>query len=199
MKLKNFKYFYPEKPQLILKDSNVFNQLSRDKNYICEYKFNGARCIIHVLNGKVEFWDRHGKHLSYNNNPNENIIDFFKTNFSKGYYVFDCELRHNKVVDIKNKLAVFDCFIFNNELLKLPYWGRRTLIKDYFSDNMDDIIHLTNQFNKNFKNIFDSIKSNELEGIVIKNLQGKLNLGRMSGQNSLWMFKVRNQTGRYRY
>lgn len=208
MKIKTFKYFYPEKPVLMQIIQPEFEELSNDPKWIAEPKYNGARCLVHILDGKVEFWDRHGKRLDFDKNPlykegRDKIKKFLVRAFGKvGYFVFDGELRHNKVSGIQCKLVLWDCFIFNHELLnKKPYWSRRALI---VIEKNDSVI-LIAQYKDDFQKVYDDCISGvygdpeEFEGLVMKNVNGKLNLGRVSGSPSSWMFKVRKKTGRHRY
>ena len=224
MKIKKFKYFYPEKPFLIHIDQEIFEQMSKDPKYIAEPKYNGARCEVHLIEGETEFWDRHGKKLDFDSNPlyklkRDEIKNILRQTFGdQGYFQFDGELRHNKVTGIQGKLILWDDFIYNYELLnKLPYWARRDNlvgktvsggvnsgdIRSFSRDN--DSVIVIQQFKDNFRQAYDDCISgkygnpDEFEGLVIKNVNGMLNLGRNSGANSNWMYKVRKQTGRHRF
>lgn len=216
MKLKSFKYFYPEKPQLILIESDAFEKLSNDPDYIAEPKFNEQRCEFHLINGEGHFWDRHGKELNYNTNPvysegKNAIVNFFVDKFGKkGYFIFDTGLRHNKVNGINNKLVIYDIHVYKNEVLnRLTFEERRCILEGYFEKrqyddgeayDMDDIVHLINQHKDDFLRHFkEYTAAEEFEGLVIKSLKGKLKLGRTTGADSIWMFKVRIKTGRHRY
>lgn len=212
MKLKSFKYLYPEKPVLMQIDQDAFTEFSNSPQWIAEPKYNGARCIVHIINGKVEFWDRHGKKLDFDTNPlyakgRDEIKKIFINKFGeKGYFVFDGELRHNKVRGIQCKLVIWDCFIFNHEVLnKLPYWARRSKIEEKMKADTNDPVTLIRQWKNDFKTVYDEYVSgkwgdpDEFEGVVMKNVNGKLNLGRVSGSPSNWMYKIRKATGRHRY
>jgi len=212
MKLKSFKYLYPEKPVLMQIGQDVFTELSNDPQWIAEPKYNGSRCIVHIINGKVEFWDRHGKKLDFDTNAlytegRNKIKKILINKFGKvGYFVFDGELRHNKVRGIQCKLVIWDCFIFNHEVLnKLPYWARRSNIEEKMKVDSNDPVTLIRQWKNDFKTVYDEYVSgkwgdpDEFEGVVMKNVNGKLNLGRVSGSPSNWMYKIRKQTGRHRY
>jgi len=211
MKIKKFKYFYPEKPMLIQIDQDCFEQMSNDPKYVAEPKINGARCEVHIFYGEVEFWDRHGKKLDFDSNPlykegRDKIKKILIESFGdKGYFNFDGELRHNKVTGIQCKLALWDCFISDHELLnKMKYWARRAFIASSLVCK-DDTVRLLEQHKDNFRNHYNAYvlgehgNPDEFEGLVIKNVNGMLNLSRTSGMNSNWMYKVRKQTGRHRY
>lgn len=216
MKLYEIKYFYPEKPVLILIESDAFEKFSNDPDYVAEPKYNGSRCEVHILDGKVEFWDRHGKHLKYNSDilheeAREQLKKALVTIFGKkGYFVLDGELRHNKVAGIQNKLVIYDIHVFENEVLnKLTFGSRRSILMQKFGEAHGyfdkRILSLIQQYENNFKKVFDDYVAgfygdpDEYEGIVIKNLTCKMKLGRVSGADSIWMFKVRKATGRHRY
>lgn len=216
MQIKRLKYFYPEKPVLMQIGQKEFEEMSKDPRYIAEPKYNGARCEVHIIDGKVEFWDRHGKKLDFDTNPlytegREKIKKILVRAFGKvGYFLFDGELRHNKVKGIQCKLVLWDCFIYKYELLnKKPYWARRALIIEKLNqdngDYQNEPVFLIRQWTTDFKVVYDEYVSgkwghpDEFEGVVIKEVNGKLNLGRASGSPSNWMFKVRKATGRHRY
>ena len=91
MKLRDFKYFYPEKPVLIHRDQDLVTELSDNDNFIAEPKYNGQRCMLHIIDGKVEFWSRHGELLAYNKDPDPEMVAELKRLFPKGYYLFDSE------------------------------------------------------------------------------------------------------------
>lgn len=209
MKIREFKYFYPEKPTLIVRDQPLVRKMSDDPNFVAQPKFNEQRCELHLINGTVEFWDRHGKKLDYDTNirtikERNQIADYFRKTFGDfGYFLFDCGLRHNKVSDINNKLVVYDIFIYKDELLnKLTYKNRIDILKRFLVSDIDNIVHLVNNHPDNFVEHFERYSnhpSDEFEGLVIKNLNGKFKLGRTSGINSTWMFKIRKETGRHKF
>ena len=187
MILKKFTYFYPEKPQLILIESNAFEEMSNHPDYIAQPKFNEQRCELHLIDGVGHFWDRHGKELTYNSNPayaegkNEIVRILVEKFGDKGYFQFDAGLRHNKVHGVNHKLVIYDIFIYKNEILnKLIYNERREILEGYFGKNFiydeDKTVHLINEYRDNFKKVYDDYinSSEEFEGIVIKNLNGKL-------------------------
>lgn len=214
MKIDVFKYFYPERPVLVHRDQDLVDRLSDDPNWIAELKYNGQKLELHVIDGKVLFYGRHGNLLKYHYDPSPELVEYFKKRFPKGYYLFSGELRHNKVVGVQHKIVLWDVFIYKNQFLyKEPYWARRAFLEKHFHSFGDatfqnlDIYKKNNypvcliyQFKTDFKKVFNEvIKEDELEGLVMKNLQGKLDLGRKSGPDSKWQFKIRKETGRHKF
>lgn len=198
MKFKNFLYFYPECPILITKEQDLFWRLSNDPSYIAEKKYNGQRLELHVWDTeRFEFWNRHGAQLSFE--PDERLrerIRYYLGN--SGYCIFDGELRHNKTKGIQQKIVLYDIFMLDGELLtSKPFWFRRGQLSKMVSVEADPL-GITMQFQDRFDQMFETvIKNPEIEGLVIKNLNGNLNLSRTGNQKSSWMYKVRRPNGSY--
>lgn len=203
MQIKNFKYFYPEKPVLISIDQDLFERLSNDPDWIAEPKYNGQRCPLWIIDGKVEFWGRHGKLLKYNEDPDPEMVAILTKKFPKGVFLFDAELRHNKVKGIRNKLVIWDVFIWRGEFLnKQQYWSRRAMLEIKFEFIDNDTVTLIEQHSTDFKKhfaVYANDPTDEFEGLVLKNVHGKINLGRTSASDSNWMWKVRKPSGRYKF
>jgi len=201
MRLKEFKYFYPEAPRLIKIDQPLMGHLMANRKNVAEIKKNGQRLLLHanVPEGSMfEFWGRKGDLLTYK--PNAQILDELSKLELPGYCVLDGELRHNKVKGIYNRIMFYDVHVWDGELLLAkPFWYRRSLLEKIMSP-MGDPLSCAVQYRTGFKELFRQvIKDPENEGLVIKNLQGILRLGRVSGIDSNWMWKIRRPNNSYRF
>lgn len=199
MRINKFTYFYPEKPKLITKEQSLFLKLSNNPNWIGEYKYNGCRLQLHNINNGFGFWDRYNKKLSYR--PTDEVLDTLSLlKLPKGYNLFDGELRHNKVIGVKHKIILYDVFVWDGEvLLDKTFEERRSILELYFKIRTDPV-GITEQFKDNFRMIYDNVLDDpEIEGLVLKNKKGMLDLSRSSGRDSVWMMKVRKETGRHRF
>ncbi len=199
MKLSEYTYFYPEKPKLIKKSQSLFDKISTYPNWIAEYKYNGSRMLLHNVADKYEFWNRHEKQLNFK--PSPDIIQSLNDlKLPKGYNLFDGELRHNKVVGVKNKAIIYDVFIWDGEvLLDKTFKERRAILESVFTIEAEPF-GITKQFPDKFDEAYDrAMEDEELEGLVMKNLNGKLDISRTANRPSLWMLKVRKETGRHRF
>ena len=203
MKITEFKYFYPERAALIHKDQPLFETLSKDPKWIAEPKFNGSRLQLHHLHDNTwEFWNRHGQKFSYTPSP-ELLKDLNGLNL-KGYWLLDGELRHNKVVGVRDKVVLYDVFVAEGHILNTQtFEERRGILEVLFHYNgpyTGDILDLTAQYDTNFSKEFERYGDDkEIEGLVLKNLNGKLNLGRTSSPKSTWQFKVRKANNSVRF
>ena len=198
MNLKTFKYFYPERPVLIHRSQPLFEELDNDRDWVAERKYNGTRLQLHYIDGQFQFWNRHKEKLSYR--PNTELADALDLLPLKGYWLFDGELRDSKTKGVRHKIILYDIFIKANELLiDKPFWFRRELLEKLFTVNAEPL-GITEQFDWQFDALFDNVtKDPEIEGLVMKNKRGMVKLGRTSALQSRWMYKVRIESGRYRF
>ena len=202
MNITAFTYFFPEAPKLAHIDQPLFERLSLDRQWIAEPKFNGARLELHrPPGGAFQFWDRHGGQLKYV--PSDDLLAALKglnLNLPPGYVLLDGELRHNKVPGVSHRIVLYDAIVWDGKvLLDKPFWFRRGLLETITSVGFEPV-GLACQFQDDFRQVFDRITVDpEIEGLVMKNLSGKLSLGRRSAVDSSWMIKIRRQSGRYRF
>ena len=201
IQINSFKYFYPERPRLLHVNQPLFESLSQNRQWVAEPKYNGSRLQLHVIEGAFHFWNRHGEPLVYT--PSREVLDSLRSLDLKGYWLLDGEMRHNKSKGIKHQVVLYDVFISNGELLNgKPFWWRRQImagIKGLFVGD-GETVSLTHQYRDRFKEAYTGlITRDEIEGLVIKNLQGRLNLGRTRATDSTWMWKVRKPSNRYHF
>jgi ATP-dependent DNA ligase len=201
--ISEFKFFYPEKPRLLHVDQPFFEELNNNPQWISEPKFNGNRLQLHHLpSGAFQFWNRHGKLLDYTPSP-ELKADLERLNL-EGYWLFDGELRHHKVKGVRHRVVLYDLFICRGDLLcSLPFQDRRGVLETlfhYYGPDTGENLDLAVQYDQGFRERFQSYTDDpEIEGLVIKNLAGRLQLGRNRAVDSSWMWKVRKPNNSYRF
>ena len=197
MKTNTFTYFFPEKPTLISKDQSLTAELSADPDYVAEKKYNGVRLQLHYLNGKFQFWGRHKDLLKFT--PDAELSAALKALPLEGYCLFDGELRNNKVIGVRQKIMIFDVFVWNGEILTgVPFSERRAIIESLVPVDGEPI-GCPFEFKDNFIEVFNKVTTDdEIEGLVIKNLKGELKISRTSPVNSAWMYKVRKPSKKYK-
>jgi ATP-dependent DNA ligase len=198
----NFTYLYPEKPKLINITQPLFQKLSDDPRWVAEPKYNGSRLLLAVDGKDMEFWNRHGERFEYTpcDELRANLVDF--TEKTRGWCLFDGELRHNKSLGVRNRISLWDVLVWNGKLLvDVPYRHRRMYFPWQLGRNGHfEFVPQHLGGHEPFANLFEKwTKDPEIEGLVIKNLNGKLNLSRTAGQDSNWMVKVRRPNNSYRF
>jgi ATP-dependent DNA ligase len=203
MKINSFTYFYPERPGLIHIEQDLFGRLSADPAWIAEPKFNGSRLLLHRLpSGIWQFWNRHQERFSFVAGG-ELVAALMALPLEPGkYYLFDGELRHNKTVGVRQKIVLYDCFIFGDELLcGVPFEDRRGILATLQKrGGFFEALTIAPQYSYNFREVYDELTPNpEIEGLVMKNLGGKLDLGRKRAANSSWMMKIRKPNNSYKF
>ncbi len=200
MKITKFKYFYPEKPQLLLIDDSITRWLSKDSDWIAERKYNGSRLQLHYLDGKFQFWNRHEARFNYT--PSPRLLESLQRLDLKGYCLFDGELRHNKTKGVRDMIMLYDVFIWQSKLLvNTPFWYRRGILANMMLHAVNgEPLGITEWFMEDFDATFkDVIENPEIEGLVLKKRDGMLTLGRSAPALSKWMYKIRKPSGSYRY
>lgn len=208
MKLTELTYFFPEKPVLISAEQSLFKLISNHEDWVAEFKYNGSRLQLHCLpDGSFQFWDRHGGQLAYT--PDDGMLELlnqWRKKLPDGYAIFDGELRHNKTIGVRHRIKLYDVFVIGGEFLAdKTFKERRKILENTGLTDMELTLSLTKQYTTDFPTIFNDIvnvfNDDELEGLVLKDLNGKLNLKRTggTGQKSMWMYKVRRPSGRYKF
>jgi ATP-dependent DNA ligase len=201
MNIDQFRYFYPEKPCLMQIETPLFESLSHDQAWIAEPKYNGSRLQLHFVEDSWQFWNRNGAIMAYT--PNQEMRDALNDLNLKGYWLFDGELRHNKVRGVRHKIVIYDLFVCDGHLmLGVPFSERRRILDFLFhyrapdSDALDIIF----QYDQHFQRVFDSFSDDpEIEGLILKKLDSQLNLGENRACESLWMYKIRKPSLLYNF
>jgi ATP-dependent DNA ligase len=191
--------FYPPKPTLISIDQPLFKQLNDDPNVVAELKYNGNNLVLHRFeDGRFEFWNRHGSKFNYE--PSKEVLSDLQNMSWAGYCVVNGELRHNKVKGVRHHIVLWDMFISNGLSLKeLSFIKRRHFLENLFRVSQEAVT-LTEFYLSDFKKIFDLYtKLPEIEGLVMKKLNSKLELGYTSSPTVKYMFKVRKANGSYNF
>jgi ATP-dependent DNA ligase len=202
MQINAFTYFYPEKPGLIHIDQKLFTSLSMNPAWVAEPKFNGKRLELHRLpSGKWLYYNRHGEPMTYTPTPElSRELEAFNLT---GYWLFDGELRDRKVKGVRDKITLYDVFIAEGELLTgATFADRRGILETLFhySGPYTGNLELADQYPGDFRAVYDLLTPDpEIEGLVMKNLGGKLDLGRKRAANSGWMFKIRKPSNSYHF
>ena len=128
---------------------------------------------------------------------------------------FDCWRIYNKSKKDENnivfnhKFVIFDQIVLNNEyLLDSTFEERIKIIESLYKPideteflyKISDNIYMVKTFYKDFEKIYNKlIEIDMFEGLVMKRLNGKLEMGRREKNNVSTQLKVRKPTKNYSY
>jgi len=207
-KYKKFKYIYPPRPELKIPRENLGFY---DNNlFLAQPKLNGSCCELFV-NDKVIQKGRHNNTLTLFNLTNDEILDTFN---GDGWNVIIGEYMNKSKKDENNnlfnhKFVIFDQIVLNdNYLLGCTFDERIEILTELYKPideteflyKISDNIYMVKTFYNNFEKIWDKIvKTDMLEGLVMKRKDGKLERGIREKNNTNTQFKCRKETKNYLY
>lgn len=208
-----FRYIYPPRPSGAIHHDHV----TLYPGWIAQYKYNGTRNIVAVFpDGHIEMFNRHREHnKAYR--PTPDMISSFKAlKLPLGsFHVFDCELMHSKTRGLKDRVILFDILVSCGDyLIGSRYIDRyRALEKllgtptEFESETNNKIAYRVNNniwfskiYTKDLPERFRKlIHMDEVEGLVLKDPNGKLTFGLQEENNGSWMIRVRKPNKNYAY
>jgi ATP-dependent DNA ligase len=184
-------YFYPEQPRRPEDGPALLDLLSADPDWVAEPKYHGNRLQLYYLDGKWQFWNRHGSRMAYV--PSPEVLTALNALKLEGLWHFDGELRHNKVKGVRHQIVLFDLFMVAGEPAIYPCFGERRLgLETLIGDRLSGPLSLAPQCATDFGTVFEQFRQDqEIEGLVLKNLRGERQLSPFCGTPSRWMWKVK--------
>lgn len=168
------------------------------RGWIAQVKKNGTNSVIFVSPEREVF--AKGRHD--NDHKQWEFTDETRAIFTKlpgkGWYVFNAELLHSKTRTVKNTNYLFDVLVANGEhLIGKTYLQRYDMLLKLFKprkaqwgyDQIDDHTLLGKLILADFKKVFNSLSTDEDEGLMLKNPTGVLSYD--CGKKATWMVKCR--------
>jgi hypothetical protein len=205
MKYDKFTYLYPPRAEDAIPTS-LLKTYEHRKNWVAQVKKNGTNSVIFVNPKRDVFaMGRHNnEHKAWEFTPESAAI--FKTMPGKGWYVFNAELMHSKVPGIRDTNYIHDILVEDGEyLLGTTYAQRYARLmmlllkgkgeKTYSHYVLNEHTWLARNHPGSFMNLFQNLSGAEDEGIVLKNMQGKL----VTKNNSVWTVKCRKPHKNFAY
>lgn len=190
-------YFFPNRPILYPPNHNKIKELSLDKNWIAEIKKNGDRLCLIKHDNNFFFYNRHKQILKYS--PSSQLLqELYSLNIPNDTQL-DGELLHNKTKHIKNTIFFYDIISWNNKQCNISFKERRQTLINLINPQLK-CIHLIKQYSNNFIELFNKvIKQNENEGLVLKNLNGKIQFNFNKSPDVVWQIKIRRPHKNYKF
>ncbi len=202
---------FPPSPKSKL-DPNRLENEEKKGTWIAQRKFNGQRNLIHVLNGKVELWNRHGvRHRNYKPDPIL-IKQILSLNLdpTKEYWL-DGELLAAKPgnKEFKGTIVLFDIIQAGKYLYGINQMERLQILNDIcrnpqilceagFALKVTSNIWLAENFVNDFEGEFQRfIDHDVIEGLVLRDKNAVLdNLGTAPYEVN-WIIRVRKPHKNY--
>ena len=220
-------YIYPPRPEHSIPYEEISNYA--DNQHMAQLKYNDTRIIIKVIDGKIEIWNRHKKRINYipHENTVSAILKLASIISPNGWCLLDGGLLHNKHRAIKDTIVIWDILVQNSEYLLgstyqerydtirtddvglyhfqvdgfqiclgLAYGGTadgEILIPDLIPHTLwgstwDSLVELNTHYDQPL-----------IEGLVIKEMSGRLEMGMKESNNGGWQTRCRVKTGRHRF
>lgn len=205
----NSQYIFPPRPE------NKLPRTGLDKfdnfTFLAQPKFNGSCAEIYTGNDVLNIMNRHKATLTgfkIPKNEIRNLIHNNGMNVIVGEYMNKSQKDHTDRL-FNHKLVIIDLLVVDGEyLLGSTYDERVDMMYDMFkfSDENDysykitDNIYMTKTFYSGFGKLWDNfVKTEMLEGLVLKRKNAGLEMGTTEKNNVRSMLKVRKETKNYRY
>lgn len=210
MLYKEFHYIYPPRP----KNAIPVDELDYwDNNtLVSQPKLNGSNVTIYTNGSKIIVMNRHNQRFSNFQINESEVLSLYR---GEGWLVINGEYMNKAKNDENNKLfnhkfVIFDILSYNgNYLVGMTFEERILLLDNLYgktdSDqkylfNISENVYRVKSYYSNFKLLFDEMsKIDMIEGLVMKRINAKLELGVSESNNVRSQLKCRKKTLLYRY
>ena len=208
----NFMYLWPPRPETSIQFGSPHFEIMRKRaTWRSNLKLNGQRNLIYISpERELQFWNRHfAHHLNYSF-PGWMCKQILEVVPETGkWMVIDGELLHCKDASIKNTLYWWDLLVCDNDyMIGTTYESRhtklRSLVKtgstDGFIAKATENIWLAEIIQpEQYEEAWARTSISYVEGLMFKQLTGKLAPCVGIHNNSLWQVRCRKTTGRHKF
>lgn len=186
-------YWYPNRPILASPDSITVDEMSNSKHCVAEIKKNGDRLVLIKEKGKFLFFNRHRSILKYDP-PKSVVEDLSQLNVPDGSQL-DAELIHRHTKEVKNLIFFYDVYQWGGKQMTGDLSERRECLDPLFEDITLEHLRLAYQYSRDFMKLFNVVtEAPENEGLVMKDLRGKIEFNRNKSPDVWWQVKIRKPT-----
>jgi ATP-dependent DNA ligase len=187
------------------------------KNFWAQYKYNDTRTLIYVMpDGKIELFNRHKEHHVMYKMSEAMHRSLKSLSLSPGkMHVLDGGLMHNKTRNVKDRIVLWDILVSDSEyLIGSTYRSRyeKLLVlmqepkeleqetKHQIALRVNQNIWLAQIFKEELgKRYQELIHLDEIEGLILKDPNGRLQWGIKEENNGAWQIRVRKPNPNYRF
>ena len=209
------KVIYPPRPKGAIPPREL-DYYEKQGIWCVQYKYNGARCVIHIEGNDVQMIDRHGsQHRSYTlpKSTRNQFLALPGLDKSKEYWLDGELLIKTSATDTKEKIVLFDVLQAGSYLFLGPnQMGRLALLDEICGkpkqlDTMREMSYVVSEdilmaptFEKDFTLHFnEKIQYDECEGLVLRRKDSSLdNFGTKEYECS-WIVRCRKPHKNYNF
>ena len=176
---------------------DYINELDQAGRYIAELKWNGDNTLIHLDEWPPVFWNRHRTRLKYN--PSQEVLEELK--FWKewaGDSILNAETVDKKTKTVKNTIIIHCIMAFRGNYLYGKTWGdSRNILDDAITAGLSgQQVQVSKVWKSGFWKLFQETDGTIIEGIILKDPDGKLIFSTRPVEDVSWMRKIRKPSKR---
>jgi len=198
-------FYFPNRPILVPPDPDrplkpkpdYINSLEASGKYIAEEKWNGDNTSIYT--DDLSFWNRRGEPHRYQ--PPPDMKKQLKR-IPKGA-IINLELIHYRTKDIKDRLLIHNLLGWEGAPLAGKTWGdARLILEDLFRTlkfPKESGIVLSPVWKKGFWKLFQEADGELIEGIILKEPEGRLVISASKIPDVSYMLKIRKPSKKYQF
>jgi|LakMenEpi03Aug12_release.lakeMendotaPanAssembly.Ray.scaffolds.fasta_scaffold57300_4 hypothetical protein len=210
-KYTNYRYIFPPRPRNAIQDSEL--EFWDNGSLVAQPKLNGSNTTIYTNGVKHIVMNRHGQRLTNFQLTDNEIKDIYCGNGEwmviNGEYMNKSKSDENGQV-FNHKFVIFDILTFDGEYLVGDTFEQRIQLldklygqvdseKDYLYRISENVYRVKSYYNS-FKPLFDKLTPIDMiEGLVMKRMNAKLELGTSENNNTKSQLKSRKPTKNYKY
>ena len=210
-KYTNYRYIFPPRPRNAIQDSEL--EFWDNGSLVAQPKLNGSNTTIYTNGVKHIVMNRHGQRLTNFQLTDNEIKDIYRGTGEwmviNGEYMNKSKSDENGQV-FNHKFVIFDILTFDGEYLVGDTFEQRIQLldklygqvdseKDYLYRVSQNVYRVKSYYNV-FKPLFDRLTPIDMiEGLVMKRMNAKLELGTSENNNTKSQLKSRKPTKNYKY
>lgn len=185
--------------------NTALTTLARSGDWFFDIKWDGVRCMAHIVDGKVELWNRRGVNITYRY---PEVVEVLAKEWPNGHNIFDGEIIcfgdnglpdfpriHKRDAQSNERSAAalaakypatfmaFDIVAFRgDDVRRLPYTSRRALLRTEMEGRNTTVVQWSRS-EPNGDAMWDFIKQRSMEGLIAKR-KGSIYTG---GRSASWV------------
>lgn len=189
-------YWYPNRP-ILIPPSELSNY--EGENWSAEIKMDGSRLVLRKMeDGKWQFMNRHKEPMFYR--PIPAVMKELELLGVPPGTQLDGELMHNKTVNVKHRLVMYDIYTLGGKKQRGILDERREILAGMIDGKGFEHIVRSKVYASGFEELFNEvIACREHEGLVMKERNGLLKFNLTTSPDVAWQVKARRPNKNYSF